>query len=140
MISVKCSGLRINLSKTEAIWIGSKLKSLEIPLAGEQLTWLLQGEKFSYLGQFFSTSLDKTLTSNYDPVISATGKLLAGWEKNRILTIMGKIQVIKSLAILKSVHLLTSLPSPTPDMLNRLNKFFILLYGMEIQIRFLEGC
>ena len=49
----KCSGLRINLSKTKAIWIGSKTKSLEILLAGEQLTWLLQGEEFSYLGQFF---------------------------------------------------------------------------------------
>ena len=67
----KCSGLRINLRKTKAIWIGSKTKSLEILLAGEQLTWLLQGEEFSYLGQFFSTSLDKILTSNYDPVISA---------------------------------------------------------------------
>ena len=66
---------------------------MEILLAGEQLTWLLQGEEFSYLGQFFSTSLDKILTSNYDPVISAIDKLLAGWGKNRILTIMGKIQV-----------------------------------------------
>ena len=120
----KCSGLRINLSKTKAIWIGSKTKSLEILLAGEQLTWLLQGEEFSYLGQFFSTSLDKILTSNYDPVISAIDKLLAGWGKNRILTIMGKIQVTKSLAIPKLVHLLMSLPSPTPDMMNRLNKIF----------------
>ena len=78
----KCSGLRINLSKTKAIWIGSKTKSLEILLAGEQLTWLLQVEEFSYLGQFFSTSLDKILTSNYDPVISAIDKLLAGWGEN----------------------------------------------------------
>ena len=35
---------------------------------------------------------------------------------------MDKIQVIKSLAILKLVHLLMRLPSPTPDMINRLNK------------------
>ena len=31
----KCSELRINLSKTKAIWIGSETKSLEILLAGE---------------------------------------------------------------------------------------------------------
>ena len=37
---------------------------------------------------------------------------------------MGKIQVITSLAIPKSVHLLMSLPSPTPDMINCLNKIF----------------
>ena len=120
----KCSGLRINLSKTKTIWIGSKTKSLEILLAGEQLTWLLQDEELSYLGQIFPTSLDKILTSNYDPVISAINKLLAGWEKNRISTIMGKIQVIKSLAIPKLVHLLMSLPSPTPDMINHWNKIF----------------
>ena len=38
----KCSGPRMNLSKTKAIWIGSKTKSLEILLAGEQLTWLFR--------------------------------------------------------------------------------------------------
>ena len=75
----KCSGLRINLSKTEAIWIGSKTKSLRILLTGEQLTWLLQGEEFSYLGQIFSTSLDKILTFNYYPVISTIDKLLIPW-------------------------------------------------------------
>ena len=32
---IKYSGLRINLSKTKAIWIGSKTKSLEILLAEE---------------------------------------------------------------------------------------------------------
>ena len=50
-----------------------------------------QGEEFSDLGQIFSTSLDKILTSNYDPVVSAADKLIAGWGKNRILAI--KIQV-----------------------------------------------
>ena len=84
----------------------------------------MQGKEFRYLDQIFSTFLDKILTSNYDPVISATDKPLAGWGKNRILTIMGKIQVIKSLAIPKLVHLLMSLPSPTPDRINRLNKIF----------------
>ena len=84
----------------------------------------MQGEEFSYLGQIFSTCLDKILTSSYDSVISAIDKLLAGWGRNRVLTIMGKIQVIKSLAIPKLVHLLMSLPSPTPDMINRLNKIF----------------
>ena len=32
----------------------------------------LQSEEFRYLGQFFSASLDKILTSNYDPMISAS--------------------------------------------------------------------
>ena len=37
---------------------------------------------------------------------------------------MRKIQVIKPLAIPQLVHFLMSLPSPTPDMINRLNKIF----------------
>ena len=37
---------------------------------------------------------------------------------------MGKIQVITSLAISKLVHLLMSLPSPTPDIISHLNKIF----------------
>ena len=37
---------------------------------------------------------------------------------------MGKSQGIKSLAIPKLVHLLMSLPSPTFDMMNSLNKIF----------------
>ena len=98
----KCSGLRINLSKTIAIWIGSKTKSLETL---EQLTWFLQGDEFSYICHIFSTSLDKILTSNNDSVISAIDKLLAGWGRNRMLATMGKIQVIESLAIPKLVHL-----------------------------------
>ena len=62
-----------------------------------KLDWLLQGEKFSHLGQVFSTSLDKILIFSYDPVRSAADKVLEGWGKNPILTIVGKIQVIKSL-------------------------------------------
>ena len=51
---------------------------------------------------------------------------------------MGRIQVIKCLVEL--VHLSVSFPSPTPEMINHLNKTVIPLYGMEIQKRYLELC
>ena len=114
----------MNLSKTKAFWIGCKTKSLETLLAGEQLTWILQGQKFSDLGQSFSTSQDKILKSNHGPVISVIDELRACWENNKILTIRGKIKVMKSLPITKLVHYVMILLSLTLDLLKCLNKVF----------------
>jgi hypothetical protein len=44
-----CAGLKANLDKTEAIWIGSKVHSKERLLPGEKLKWNQSG-KFKLLG------------------------------------------------------------------------------------------
>ena len=49
-----CAGLRVNLDKTEAIWVGSRLGSDEKLLPGKHLSWNTSG-KFKLL--FFFQSL-----------------------------------------------------------------------------------
>ena len=45
-------------------------------------------------------------------------------EKKRFLTPLGKITVIKTLALPKFNHLFTSLPTPTPDKIKTINNLF----------------
>ena len=56
-------------------------------------------------------------------------KLLDSWSW-RLLSIIGKIQVIKSLAISKFVHLFTTLPTPNDSFLKELETlFFSFIWG-----------
>ena len=50
-------------------------------------------------------------------------RLLTRWKK-RDLTIVGKITIIKSLALSKLVHLLIALPDPPKNVLQNITKMF----------------
>ena len=45
----ECAGLRVNLDKTEAIWLGSRRNCHEQLLPGKHLSWKFS-EKFKLLG------------------------------------------------------------------------------------------
>ena len=60
-------------------------------------------------------------------------KISKGWQHIK-LTLLGKVTVIKTLALPKVIHLLTSLPNLEQALFNDLNKlFFFILYGMGNQ-------
>ncbi len=104
----QCSGLRINEDKTEAIWIGSKLHSNEILLPEKKLKWNQTGT-FTVLGiKFDLTKTDKT-ANNFNTYREKITNLLHHWTFRK-LTILGKIAVLKSLALPMVVHLLMVLP------------------------------
>jgi len=66
---------------------------------------------------------------NYRIKLEETRKLLDSWSW-RPLSIIGKIQVFKSLAISKFVHLLTTLPTPDDSFLKELETlFFSFIWG-----------
>ena len=95
----ECAGLKANLDKTEAIWIGSKVHSKERLLPGENLKWNQSG-KFKLLGYGINYDLfteDKTAI-NFKQKIEKIKTLLNSWIYQD-LTYMGKITVIKSLAM-----------------------------------------
>jgi hypothetical protein len=95
----ECAGLKANLDKIEVIWIGSKVHSKERLLPGEKLKWNQSG-KFKLLGYGINYDLfteDKTAI-NFKQKIEKIKKLLNSWIY-RDLTYMGKITVIKSLAM-----------------------------------------
>ena len=124
----ECAGLRANIDKTEAIWVGSKRSSKEKILPNKNLNWNTTG-KFKVLGiKFDLNSEDKTLI-NFEEKVETIKSLLNTWIY-RDLTIMGKITVIKSLALPIIIQSLTVLPNPPSRIINALqNVFFSFLWN-----------
>jgi hypothetical protein len=101
-----CTGLRVNLDKNEAIWVPSGLGSDNKLLPVKHLAWNTSG-KFKLLGIHFNLYKEDKTFENYGE------KIKKGKE---YLKLMG-IQVIKTLAILLLVQILTILPNhPAQDM------------------------
>jgi hypothetical protein len=69
---------------------------------------------------------------NFRKKIIDVSKILKSWQ-HRKLTLLEKVTVIKTLALPKLIHLLTSLPNLKQSLFNDLNKYFLILYGMENQ-------
>ena len=67
---------------------------------------------------------------NYRMKLDEVRKLLESWSW-RLLSIIGKIQVIKSLAISKFVHLFTTLPTPNDSFLKELETLFSFIWGRK---------
>lgn len=117
----KVSGLKMNKSKTKAIWIGSKRYSDHILCPDFNLLW--SHSNFRILGLDFSLILDDMIDINFSTKIKEISLILKSWQ-HRKLSLLGKITVVKSLALSKIVHLLTSLPNLNQSMLNQLNSQF----------------
>ena len=118
----ECSGLRANLEKTEAIWIGSKAHSKEIFHQGERLNWNQTG-KFKLLGINYDLfAVDKT-AYNFKEKIEKINSLLNTWIYQD-LTYLGKITVIKSLALPILIQSLTILPNPSFENFKKIENIF----------------
>ena len=104
------SGLKVNYAKTEGLWIGS-CKSSEITLPSlKPILWAK--DKVCALRVWFST-LEDTCTPVHVSFLEKIDKLqsiLNSWSVRR-LTLLGKITIIKSLAMSQIVYLLSSLTS-----------------------------
>ena len=117
----KISGLKINMEKTKVIWIGSK-KGSSIRYC-EQYNLVWNPETFVILGVEFSVNLKAIIKLNYSQKIVEIKKLLQQWSK-RLLTPIGKITVIKALALSKLNHLFATLPKPCEEILQTINRLF----------------
>ena len=107
------SGLKVNYEKTEALWIGaSKSSNLNFP-SSKPIAWA--NEKVFALGVWFSTLEDRSLNSDFTEKIEKIRSILDNWSARR-LTLLGRITIIKTLAVLQIIYILSSLPTP-PDIL-----------------------
>ena len=77
----------------------------------------------SLLGLNFSVDLGSVVEFNYTPVIQSLERLFHVWSK-RHLTPLGKIAVIKTLALSKLNHLFLAIPSPGKDIFKNLETLF----------------
>ena len=115
------SGLKINSSKTKAVWIGSKKFSGETFNHRFKFKW--NQKEFTILGIRFSCNLNNMIELNYKEKLSQTEKELKQWSK-RILTPLGRITISKTVVISKLNHLFISLPNPSDEIINTLQKQF----------------
>lgn len=110
----KTSGLKMNNSKTKAVWIGTKKFSDTILCAEHPVNW--SHSNFKLLGIKFSLCLPDMIELNFKQKIKEIAKLLKSWQ-HRKLTLQGKVTVNKSLALPKIIRLLKSLPNLTISMI-----------------------
>ena len=117
----KFSGLSMNFDKTKVVWFGCEHPNNTVYLPELYFEW--NPESFKILGITFTTDLKNISDINILQKMNSMIFELNQWRK-RDLTPFGKVTVIKTLVISKIVHILISLPSPSPKILNELNKLF----------------
>ena len=101
------SGLKVNYTKTEAMWIGSCRDNTETPLS---LKWC---KTVKALGVHFSYNSKESLQKNFYDKISDIKKQIHLWSW-RGLSLLGKVYVsiIKSLLLPKLIYIFSILPPP----------------------------
>ena len=113
----KVSGLTINKSKTQAMWIGSNRCKTD---GGFGFTWV---NTIKILGIFFSNlSSASEIDMNWLERIKVVKQLIKNWEK-RNLGLLGKICVIKVFLLSQFVFLMQSISIPE-KVNNEINTLF----------------
>ena len=115
------SGLCVNMEKTQVVWIGSKKNCTEKFCDDYDLIW--NNTNFKVLGITFPKELDKIVEINYREKIEDIKRLLLNWSKRNI-TPLGRVTVIKSLALSKINHLILSLPNPSEKIVREIQGMF----------------
>ena len=112
-----CSGLKMNVDKTNAVWLGSKAGSNEILCPDLSLHWT---QNFNLLGIKFNAHLDNMIKDNFEEALIKTDSIIKRYHKWK-LSLLGKICVIKTFIVPLFVHAMTVLPNPDSDTFARIN-------------------
>ena len=110
----KCSGLKMNLSKTKAMWIGKNKNSLETPLG---LEWCTGVET---LGIYFSCDHEHIKKQNFQDKLNEVQKTINLWKLRR-LSLFGKVTIIKSFLIPKLLYVSSIIETP-PEIIKQMEK------------------
>ena len=115
------SGLiRLNDKKIEALWIGSMAGKKEKLRPKKNFKW--PENRVKALGVWISMDPNITLNLNYIEKADKIRNVLSCWNYRR-LTLIGKIQVIKSLAASQLTYILTPLAT-NPKIVREINDMF----------------
>ena len=115
------SGLKINIDKMKAIWIGSMNKSNWTLYQDYKLDW--DQKPIKILGVTFNPDVFDIWELNAPDIYQKVSKVIETWSKRQI-TLQVKITIIKSLTISKYVHLFIALPHSPSELIQKLNKLF----------------
>ena len=102
----KAAGLKVNKDKTEGLWLGRTRHSNDKPL---NIRW--PTDPLKLLGIFLSYDKKKADKANFDDKIEKLKRQLHWW-KARDLSIIGRILIVKSIALSKFAHLASAVSIP----------------------------
>ena len=91
------AGLKLNKTKTEAMWLGRNGNNIGTPLG---IKWV---KEVHSLGIFFSYDTDYVMQKNFTDKIKDFKRILDMWMQ-RDLSFIGKITILKSLAFSKIIY------------------------------------
>ena len=115
------SGLKVNLDKTKALWIGSMCKADKTICREFNIDW--EQKPLKILGVIFSPEVFDIWDHNLDNVMNKVNSMIKTWSKRK-LTLIGRVTVIKSLMLSKFAYLFLALPNPPGDLLKKLESMF----------------
>ena len=116
------SGCKVNMSKSEAIHIGSLRNSDVFPFQDSGLRW--RSNTFKTLGINFSLNVNSLYDLNFVPKLRQIEQTLNCW-KHRNLSLIGKVTVIKSLLVPQLLYLFSVLCINIPKtFFKKLNHLF----------------
>ena len=118
----KYSGLKVNITKTQALCIGSLKKTIQIDLPGTDKP-LINGKLIRYLGIDFCIDLENLPDFNYDRIFDKLKRQMISWSK-RYISVFGRVVVVKSLLVSQFNHLFMSIPNPSEHLLKSINVSF----------------
>ena len=117
-----CAGLRANLDKTQAVWFGSGHGCGIEYLLHRSLLWNHSG-KFKVLGIEFDLGCPNKVINNFHTKFKKVKSVLNSWI-HRELSYVGKITVIKTLALPILTQVLSALPNPPKETLIDIQNIF----------------
>ena len=101
------AGTKLNVSKCEALWLGS-LKQYQNNCTLFGIKW---PKALRCLGLFFGHDEELTEKLNWLDKLDKIDQLLSLWSR-RDLSLYGKVQIVKTLALSQVVHVASILPIP----------------------------
>ncbi len=124
------SGAKLNVSKTEAMWLGAWRDRTDQPFG---LTWV---KKMKILGVIFGQVSE---AGNWQPKLDKLENHLNLW-KSRSLSLVGKSLIVNVLGISKLLYLATVLPIPRWVIAKLNNLIWPFLWGCKIETVSRQSC
>ena len=110
----RCSGLKLNLIKTKAMWIGANKNSSENPL---QLEWCTGVKN---LGVYFPHRNEEVTAQNFEERLNKIQKTTNLWSM-RGLSLFGKVTKIKTFLIPKLLYVSSIIETPS-DIIRKMER------------------
>ena len=117
----EASGLKMNLAKTKAVLVGSDRFSESKICHEMELDWVHQ---FTALGiQYDEHDIQNVMLLNCSEKLAEMDRILLNWNRRKT-TLVGRILILKSLALSKLVPFFIALPTSPKDFFREINKRF----------------